>query len=448
MSARPRVVVIGAGPSGVATAIGLGQDVSCVVLERRAQVGGLCASVEIDGAVFDLGGHAFTTPHADVRALVFGALPMIEQQREARCWMDGTLVDYPFQRHFHALPDTGVVDACARGLAAAGGAEHAAHFEDYLVRRFGSGIATHFLLPYNRKLWARDLRGLATDWVGERVAAPTRESEEAGHGPRRTPLAEETRVAYPARGGYGEIVGALARRLPDLRLETAVDRVDLDRRVVVVADGSVVPFDWLVSTIALDDLLARIDTAPSALRDDATALESVSLALVFAVIEGPVATAVQRIYVADPRILAHKIVLNHNSSDSLRRRPRHAVTAEVAFSATKPLPEADLERRVVDDLVMLGVVARAAVRRTRVITIRDAYPVPTLDRAARVREIRTWLEERGVYTVGRLGEWAYVNADECLRRGLVLGRRLAGGRAAETPRDPRAAGDDVAKASA
>jgi protoporphyrinogen oxidase len=434
VSARPRVVVIGAGASGVATALGLGADVSCVVLERRAHTGGLCASVEIEGAVFDLGGHAFTTPHADVRALVFGALPMVEQKREARCWVDGMLIEYPFQRHFAALPDARVVDACARGLdEVAGGARggvSATNFENYLRRRFGAGIATHFLLPYNRKLWARDLRALATDWVEERVAAPAPDAgSDAGSGAdggRRTPLAEETRVAYPAHGGYGEIVRALARRVSDIRLGTAVERIDLGRREVVTSSGAVLAFDWLVSTIAVDDLLSRIDGAPALPRAGGAALEAVSLALGLVVVDGPVATRVQRIYVADPRVLAHKIVLNHNSSDSLRRRPRHAVSAEIAFSTAKPLLESDLQRRVVEDLITVGVIARAAdVRAVRVITLRKAYPVPTHTRAAHIRDVQTWLAHHGVYTIGRLGEWAYVNADECLRRGLALGRALA-----------------------
>lgn len=306
MSARPRVVVIGAGPAGIATALGLGGGAPCVVLERRGDVGGLCGSLEIDGAVFDLGGHAFTTPHAEVRALVFGALSMVEQKREARCWVDGALVEYPFQRHFTALRDRDVVDACARGLATADDGADAAHFEDYLARRFGAGIAAHFLLPYNRKLWARDLRGLATDWVGERVAAPAGDADGAAGASRRTPLAEDSRVAYPESGGYVEIVRALARGVGDIRLDSAVERVDLGRREVTTARGAVVAFDRLVSTIAVDDLLGRIVGAPAALRAGAAALESVSLALVLAVVDGPVRTPVQRIYVADPGVLPHR----------------------------------------------------------------------------------------------------------------------------------------------
>jgi protoporphyrinogen oxidase len=70
------LVVIGAGPSGLATAIGFGG--ACTVLERRHDVGGLSASVELDGAVFDVGGHSFSTPHPETRQLVYEALHMVE----------------------------------------------------------------------------------------------------------------------------------------------------------------------------------------------------------------------------------------------------------------------------------------------------------------------------------------------------------------------------------
>ncbi|HEY2386594.1 MAG TPA: FAD-dependent oxidoreductase [Candidatus Binatia bacterium] len=437
-------VIVGAGPTGIAAALGLGAAPS-IVLERRPEVGGLCGSLELDGALFDLGGHAFTTPHPAVRELVFAALPMVEQRREARCWVDGQLIDYPFQRHFGALCDRAVAEECARGLRETDGRETALapHFEEYLLRRFGTGVATHFMLPYNRKLWARDLRRMDTGWVRERVAAPPTapvdaapadagravDAASAGTGspPARQPLSEETRVAYPAEGGYVEIVRALARDVRDVRLDDEVTRIDLASRTLATSRSGALAFDRLIATIPPAALLALIDDAPAEPRADAAALESMSLALVLAVVEGPVATTVQRIYVADPRILAHKIVLNHTSTDALRARPRHAVVSEIAFSAEKPLP-ADVERRAVEDLVAVGVVGHAgAVRTTRVLTIRHAYPVPTLDRVARMTAIRAWLEPRGVFLAGRLGEWDYINADECIRRGLALGRALAAG---------------------
>jgi UDP-galactopyranose mutase len=419
------LVIIGAGPAGLATAIGFGG--ACNVVEQRHEVGGLSASIEIDGAVFDVGGHSFWTPHPEVRQLVYDSVEMVEQSRVARCWFRGTLIDYPFQRHYAELPDEGIRDACRQGLANADGGANAAHFGEYLVRKFGPGVADHFLLPYNRKLWARDLARLGTDWTAERVAAPSRQTEPllevAG---QRSPLQEDTKIAYPAAGGFGEICRALARRVPGVRLGAAVARIDLNRRVVALLDGTELPWTRLVSTIPLPDLLARIPDAPSRLRECAAGLEYVSLQAVFVVVDGPVDRDLQRVYVADPAIVAHKIALNHNSSPSLRSRPRHAIIAEVSYSADKPLPEGDLKRRVVRDLLELRLLrSEQSVLHTSALDIKFGYPVPTHDRVSRVREIQSWLNERGLTTLGRFGAWQYVNSDRCIHDGLALGRSIA-----------------------
>ena len=419
------LVIIGAGPAGLATAIGFGG--ACTVVERRREVGGLSASIEIDGAVFDVGGHSFWTPHPEVRRLVYESVAMVEQRRHACCWHRGAWIDYPFQRHYEKLPDEREREECRQGLAAADSGTGAAHFGEYLVRKFGAGVAGHFLLPYNRKLWARDLSRLATDWTAERVAAPSRESEPLlGVVEQRSPLQEDTRVAYPAAGGFGEIFRALARRVPGVRFGAAAERIDLGERKLVLSDGTVLPWERLVSTIALPELLARIPDVPSRLHECASGLEYVSLQVVFVVVDGPVDRDMQRAYVADPAIVAHKITLNHNSSPALRPRPRHAIIAEVSYSQDKPLPAGDLGRLVVRDLLELGLVRREQdALRTSPIDIKYGYPVPTHDRIARVREIQSWLEARGVTTLGRFGAWEYVNSDKCMHYGLALGRSLA-----------------------
>ena len=54
------------------------------------------------------------------------------------------------------------------------------------------------------------------------------------------------------------------------------------------------------------------------------------------------------------------------------------------------------------------------------------YPAPTHGRAAIVDEARAWLAGRGITTLGRFGEWDYINSDEALHRGLEAGKRLGG----------------------
>jgi protoporphyrinogen oxidase len=426
MPSPPTVLVLGAGPAGLSAALALRG--SATLLERGEHPGGLASSIEIDGAIFDLGGHSFWTPHADVRRLVNDALPMVEQPRRARCWFRGQVVDYPFQRHFEQLSDPDVRAACRAGLADRDTqSDTAKHFEAHLVQRFGQGLAEHFLLPYNRKLWACDLKTLAADWTAERVAAPSarEEAHDLARG-ERVPLQEDSRVAYPEEGGFGEIFTALARQVVDLRLNSEVMWIDAERRTVGLGNGTELPYERLVSTLPLPHLLRRIRNAPADLLASAESLRTVSLSVVLAVVDAPLHTDVQRFYVADPRLLPHKIALNHNSSPWLKSRPRHGVIAEVSFSTDKPLP-ANVETRVVRDLAEVGAIRSVSdVRSTRRIDLEYGYPAPTHDRAERVASIKAWLARHGIATLGRFGEWDYINSDECLRRGLALGRALAG----------------------
>ncbi len=425
MSRQEPIVVLGAGPAGIGAGIGLGSR--GVVLDGCRDPGGLCRTIELDGAVFDLGGHSFHTPHPQVRELVFSELEMVEQRRDARCYCSGTMIPYPFQAHFRQLGDERVVRECLEGLSSVDQDSRPGNFEEHLTGRFGAGIARHFLLPYNRKLWGTDLKRLAADWVGERVAAPEGAQERfAERGGKRSPLQADTSVAYPARGGFGEIMKALAKRLPDLRLGKTVERLFPGRREAVLADGEILRWDRFVSTMPIDRLLSMLPDVPAGLRADVSRLRVLSLALVLVVVGHPVDTPIQRVYCADERMPGHKVVVNHNSSDFLRALPHHGILVEVSQSAEKSLPDdAHLEQQVVRGLLEMGLLASAAeVLRTKTVHVPNGYPIPTHDRNAIVSRVKCWLEERRICTVGRFGEWAYINSDEALHRGLSLGAAL------------------------
>lgn len=417
-------LIIGAGPAGLAAALGLGDRAT--LLERATTVGGLSRSIEFQGATFDLGGHSFHTPHPAVRDLVFDSLEMYEQTRDARCFAYGSMIPYPFQKHFRELADERVVRECAAGLDLADASPGAANFEEFICRRFGPGIGEHFMLPYNRKLWAGDLTRMAADWTAERVAAPEGKEEKFDtSGGKRKPLQSTTSVAYPAKGGFGEIYKALARRVSDLRLGVSLARVRVADRVVVTDTGEELPWQQLVSTLPLPELLDRLDEVPHELVRDAARLDYLSMKMTLVAIGHPVDTEIQRVYCAQPEIPAHKIAINHNSSDYLRAQPHHGIMCEISYSAYKPVPDEGLPERVVTSLVQLGLIGDPSeVLEVRIVDCKYAYPVPTHDRSAIVERVREWLAERGIYSVGRFAEWAYINSDECLSRGLSLGTRL------------------------
>jgi UDP-galactopyranose mutase len=419
------LVVVGGGPTGLGVSYGAG---GALILEREMEPGGLCRSMEIDGAVFDYGGHSFHTPHEEISELVEDlAGGVYRQRREARVARRGELLPYPFQQYYSESADRDMVAECRDGLTRTRNPGSAANFEEYLIARFGPGLAAHFMLPYNRKLWGDDLTRIDHGWTSERVASADRGAEKFSNSAgKRRPLQSDTRVGYPADGGFGTIFERLAQRVGGIRYGAQVVEIDAGRRLVRLRDGDEVPYRRLVSTIPLPSLVAAISEASAAVREMAAGLEYLSLRLDMFVTE-PLATRVQRVYVADPAVSAHKVAFNHNSSDALRARPRHAVMAETSYLSNGSDPD-DAEVRQGLEMLLLQhslIPERAAILRHESRRMRFAYPVPRHDTGVRVAWLRRWLARFDIYSTGRFGAWRYLNSDGCLHEGLRLGRRLA-----------------------
>lgn len=424
---KTRALVIGGGPAGLAVAHQLRSG--AIVLEKEQEVGGLCRSVTHEGGVFDIGGHSFHTPHPDVFALVDDVLDggLYRQVRDARVYSHGTLLPYPFQQHFDQIPNPDVVRECEEGLAgAAGDPSDAADFEEYIVRKFGSGIARHFMLPYNRKLWARDISNISCEWTSERVAdargSSDRFEEEGG---KRKPLQSDTLVGYPQDGGFEEIFRALARQLGDVRVGREVTHIDPRRRIARTSLAEEFEWEFLVSTMPIPLLVRMIEGVPTEVVRAADALEYMSLRVELILVGRKLDTDIQRIYAADPEVPAHKIALNHNSSDSLRERSVHAIMAEVSISPEKPVEVDQIAPATIDFLLDVGVLeSRADVTWTGHVDVKYAYPVYTHARPGLLETVQSWLANHDIYTVGRFGGWEYINSDRCLKKGLDLGRSL------------------------
>jgi len=283
--------------------------------------------------------------------------------------------------------------------------------------------------PYNRKLWGADLTRLGTDWVAERVAAPLGDGEcWLSKNGRRVPLPKDAVIAYPAKDGYGEIFQALTRKVADLRVGQCVTSINPQTSTLRTTTGETASWCRLISTLSLPALLRLIPNVPAEINSAVSALEALPITLVMSVLDGRLETLRQRIYCPDANIIGHKIVFSHNSSNWLRALPRHGIQVELSelspFSGNNNITA--LVNAVVAGLLRMGVIPSADyIRCTKVLRIPLGYPVQTHSRSKVVALAQDWLSEHRIYTVGRFGEWAYINSDEALYRGHCLGMKLA-----------------------
>lgn len=448
------VIVVGAGPTGLSAALELGDK--CLLLEREATVGGWCRSIQDGGFTFDYAGHIMFSNDPYVLALYERLLGdnMHWQNREAWVYSKSVYTRYPFQGALHGLPPE-VLKECIVGaiearfgplkkpalrVAGEGGpeaeplpqhlnTEPPKNFEEFIYRVWGAGVARHFAIPYNRKLWAVPLDQMETSWLGGRVPMPDLEEMIDGAlKPVGKPMGPNARFAYPLRGGFQAMVSGFLPLLEcELECGAAVVSVSPSRKQIVLADGRRFAYDSLVSTMPLPKLVAAMgDEAPAEVQAAAAALRHVSVRCVNLGIAREAITDKHWIYYPEDTVF-HRIFVQGNASPHCNAPGGFGLTCEITYSEYKALP-ADGEALIalcIADCVRVGIIrADDKVVVANQVDMPFAYVVYDHGRAAQVETVRQWCEQSGILLAGRYSEWEYYNSDHAFIAGRKVAERL------------------------
>jgi protoporphyrinogen oxidase len=439
----PRIVIIGAGPTGLGAGYRLrelGYD-NFLMLEASDHVGGLASSeTSANGFIYDIGGHVLFS-HYEYFDRLFDKLLGDEYQlllRESWVWMCDRFLPYPFQNNIKYLPKEVVLE-CLLGLIEAQkqplDLSRFSNFEELIQGQFGAGIAKHFMMPYNFKVWAHPPKMMNKEWIGERVSLVDiprvlgnviLDRDDAGWGPNST-------FKYPRHGGTG---GLFARMQPyvqeNLRLNAPVASVDIERKEVVLQDGSREPYDILMNTTPID-LLVRYMTGevPDDVKCQASRLRHSGSYIVGVGVNQPSPSKKCWMYFPESNSPFYRVTYLSNYSPEVvpDASRNYSLLAEISHSEFKPVDR----ERVVDDTVqgmintrLLAERDRADIIDTHVIERDYTYPTPSLERDGALRVLHPWLESQDIYSRGRFGAWRYEvgNMDHSVAQGVEWVNRV------------------------
>jgi UDP-galactopyranose mutase len=305
------------------------------------------------------------------------------------------------------------------------------NFEEFIYRVWGKGIAKHFAIPYNRKLWAVPLNEMETSWLGGRVPLPDlNEIIEGALKPVPTPMGPNATFGYPLRGGFQALMnGFLPHLKGELRLSTRVESVSPSRHTVRLSDGSEVEYRHLISTMPLPALVKSMGgEAPAHVRKAVDGLRHVSVRCVNLGIWRENITDKHWVYYPEDTVF-HRIFVQGNASPHCNPPGGFGLTCEITYSEYKELPcdGDDLIRRCIEDCRRVGIIREDdEIWAANQVDMPYAYVVYDHSRKRNVDTIREWLLSQDIILAGRYSEWEYYNSDHAF---------IAGKTAAETVRD-------------
>jgi protoporphyrinogen oxidase len=409
-----RFLILGAGVTGLSFA-GRLSDGDYLICEGAGEIGGYCRTIVRDGFVWDYSGHFFHFRHPEIeRELVdrIGPSRVRRVVKDSRIHYAGRLIDYPFQRNIHQLPEREFLECLGDLFRRPAGTP--GNFHEMLHGKFGKGITEKFLAPYNEKVYATDLARLDVDAMGRFF--PYADAEDIVRG-----LAAQVDASYNAaftypEGGAMEYVTALARDVDPARilLNEPVLEVDLRSKTAKTRTRSI-RFEYLLSSAPFPRLLecCRIPFDAS--------VYSHNKVLVFNLgfdAKGP--EKVHWIYYPARDVSFYRVGFYDNIFDT----PRMSLYVELGYPNDAVLDAPAIEsakQRVLTDLARVGVLQGQRLVAEHSVVLDPAYVHITRDSVAEVARHKELLAARGVYSAGRYGSWTYCSIED----NIVEARELA-----------------------
>jgi protoporphyrinogen oxidase len=426
-------IILGAGLAGLSTAFHLRENYQ--IFEKESEVGGLARSVEIDGFTFDYTGHLLHMRDQYTKDLVAQILPAAfdSHSRRAFIYSNGTYTEYPFQANTHGLPKE-VIKECVAGFvetlsSSNGNGNHNGEFssfEDWALKTFGSGIAKHFMLPYNQKLWRVPLREIVADWVSWSVPRPTLEEVLNGAlGITNRAFGYNPCFLYPKRGGIRQLPESLARHVSDLHLNKKAVEISLRERTVRFDDGAAYSYDALVSTIPLPILLRTVRDLPGEIRKAGESLRYISVYDVNLGVRRPNISDKHWLYFPESEFIFYRTGFPMNYAPNTVPEGCSSMYVEVSHLPSEEIPEEWLIDEVIAGLNRCGILRNDDEIPVRsVIDIRCAYVIHDRTRQEALKVIHPYLESQNVYAIGRYGNWDYSSMENAILYGRDIALKL------------------------
>jgi protoporphyrinogen oxidase len=399
-----RFLVIGAGPTGIGAAVRLaelGEDY--LVVDASDRLGGMATSItDPEGFTWDLGGHVLHShfPEFD-KAVEISGIALNQVTRNGWVWLTGTgpesLVPTPIQQHLTELPTDLHPDAPAE------------HLGDYYRNSFGKDLYDRFFEPFNVKMWGTELDLIDHQWTSLRNGSGERNVPTLSLGTGWKPSTE--RFPYPI-GGTGALWQAIYDRMlqPErVRLNTRVERLDVEGRTAELADGTTISYEYCISAAPIVTAMQWSGQQELSQGLRASALHAVGLGYRG---DPPPALADKTwLYCPDRNVPWYRATMLSNYDPGNAGPGRWNILCEVPSFEAAPTTAEEAIRSTAASLAALGADPELIESKWHR-SLAMGYPVPTLGRDAVLKPADERLLAHGVYSRGRFGGWRYESCNQ------------------------------------
>ena len=397
---KMKFLILGAGPAGLTFANRLKQkgETDFLVLEKEERAGGLCRSIEVDGSPFDIGGgHFLDVRRLQVNEFLFRYMPEKEwnkYERDTKIVVNGIHINHPIEANIWQMKTKDQI-SYLKSIATAGcniGIPMPEKFVEWIYWKLGNRIAEDYMIPYNQKMFSKDLNQLGTYWLEkfpnvsfEETLLSCLERKAYGMQPGHAEF------YYPQKYGYGEVWIRMAEEIKkNIKYNASVKGIDFETKTITTVGDEKYHADVIITTIPWMEF-EEITGMPSKLKNTIHKLKFSSVQTEYCPIN--LNTKAQWIYYPDPELSYHRILVRHNFCPGSK-----------GYWTETNCERIDMKKEN-NNFHYIN---------------HYAYPLNTLKKPEIMQGILLWSKKRNVYGLGRWGEHQHYNSDVVVELAMNL----------------------------
>lgn len=450
LSHKQKVIIIGAGPAGLACAYEFYRQnklkyYNIEIFESDSQVGGISKTIKFKGYFFDVGGHRFFSKIPEVNRMFQKILKhnLLIRKRSSSIYYNRKFYKYPLS-FFNVIQNLGIADSINITFSWIKRQFSKFRIEDtfekWVINRFGDKLFYMFFKTYTEKVWGISTKKISSNWAAQRIENFNL-MKALINAVLKLNLNSKTIIEkfnYPKYGPgmfYEKIAKILTRHGVKINLRHSVvgiNRKDNFIRGVVIKNNDTnniqsINSDYVISTMPFNKAVGLLKPK-SNLKNLIKKIQFRSFISVNLIIKSNPFND-QWIYIHDPNVKVGRIQNYRNWSPFMAANQSGSPVGMEYFTNVNDnlwiMNNSDLIKLATNEITKIGLINNNDVIDGFVHRVEYAYPIYNQGYQKIVNYGKGFLGDiNNFYTCGRGGLFRYNNQDHSILTGLYVARNI------------------------
>lgn len=399
-----KICIIGAGITGLTAGRLLSKNHEVTIYEKESNIGGIARTKSVDGITYHtIGGHCLNSKNKTVMDFIFDdVLPKKNWhhvKRDAKINFHDHIISYPIE--FSVKEITKFDDDLAFNITKdfmSSEDKKTGNLADWFKEKFGETLAKEYFIPYNRKIWQMEPSQMSHLWIDGKLPLPNKKEFFKALIEDSEDTMPHSTFFYPNSNNQNTFIEALG---DGLNIMTDFEITSLEKLESKWIVNGEYEYNLVINTMPLNILPSVLKNTPDEILLEAKKLKYNKVTNV--------------LWKSKPIDFTWTY---HPSSETIFHRHIHIgnfFNPKENYTITESMGEHTYE-----EMIEHGRKFDYLLEPLDNNMSDYAYVVYDQNYSNATNKIKQYLENIGLYTVGRFGEWEYYNMDICMESAMKL----------------------------